>query len=74
MLEEIEKRAKVKRQQKNSVSLKLVPVVLQSVTPQEDGKGERVGVMCQLTVVHKQRQMYNQFFELVLTEQLKSDL
>lgn len=55
----------MKREENNSVSLKPVPVVLQLVTPQEEEERERVGVVCQLTVVHKQRQRYNELFELV---------
>lgn len=56
-----------KKEKKNLISLKLVPVVLQSVTPEVEGEKERVGAVCQLTVV----QMYKWLFKLVLSQQVK---
>lgn len=64
-LRKLKKGATVKKEKKNLISLKLVPVVLQSVTPQEEG--EKEGAVCQLTVV----QMYKQLFKLVLSQQVK---
>ena len=45
----------MKREENNSVSLEPVPVVLQSVTPQEGEESGREGVVCQLTVAHGDR-------------------
>lgn len=51
------------KREEPTVSLKPVHVVLQSVTPQEKEARQRVGVVCQLTVVDKHRLRYNQLFE-----------
>lgn len=62
-LEEIEKGATLKKEKKNLISLQLVPVVLQSLTPGEGG-GENA--VCQLTGA--QIEMHNQLLKFCTVE------